>query len=411
MSLSFKALSSLRHVPGFPQFTISALLLGTAASFAVPYMPLFARNEAGMSPLLLGIFMTLMSLSGVLISTVLARWSDRGARNKPVMLAAIVSAALGYVLLCTTRSYVPLVLIASVFLGTGAAAFPQLFAFAKTHFALAGEDLADRSMITLRSMFSVAWMLGPAAAAVILEVAGFTGLFLSAAACYLLVGLPLLWARSRPVARTSTPAPVTSTDDAGPKRPLTLVALSFVLFGMSNTMGFIALPLHVTGAMGEPSSTVGWLIGLCAFLEIPFILSFALFSGRFSNERLITLSLGLFVAYFVMMAAAPAVWMLAVAQLIRAAVIAVMTTLGMAYFQELMPNRTSTALTLYANTNSIGAVLAGVVSGAFAQAFGYQAVFVLCAAMTGAAFVLLYVVTRRPAQQPALAPSQASAAD
>ncbi len=395
MSHSFKALSSLRHVPGFPQFSTSALLLGTAASFAVPYMPLFARNEAHMSPLLLGIFMTLMSLSGVLISTRLARLSDGPLGSKPIMLTALVGAAVGYVLLCTTHSFVPLVLIASIFLGTGAAAFPQLFAFARTHFTLAGDELAERSMITLRSMFSIAWMLGPAAAAVILGVAGFKGLFLSTAAFYLLVCIPLVRASSRPVSRT----PVASgpvAEVSAPQRPLALVALCFVLFGMSNTMGFIALPLHVTGAMHEPSSTVGWLIGLCAFLEIPFILGFAFFSGRFSNERLIILSLGMFVVYFILMAVAPAVWVLAAAQLIRAAVIAVTSTLGMAYFQELMPNRTGTALTLYANSNSVGAVLSGVVSGAFAQAFGYQAVFLLCAVLTGAAFVLLSVITRRP---------------
>jgi SET family sugar efflux transporter-like MFS transporter len=400
VSLSFKALSSLRHVPGFPQFSLSALLLGTGASFAVPYMPLFARNEAHMSPLLLGVFMTLMSLSGVLISTQLARWSDGRVGSKPIILTALLGAAIGYVLLCTTHRFVPLVLIACVFLGTGAAAFPQLFAFARTHFSLAGEEVADRSMITLRSMFSIAWMLGPAVAAVILGTAGFRGLFLATAACYLLVSLPLALARSRPVSR----APAVSRppeDGPGHQRPVALVALSFVLYGMSNTMGFIALPLHVTGALHEPSSTVGWLIGLCAFLEIPFILAFALFAGRFSNERLILLSLALFVVYFILMAIAPSVWLLAAAQLIRAAVIAVTTTLGMAYFQELMPNRTGTALTLYANTNSVGAVLSGIVSGAFAQAFGYQAVFLLCAALTGAAFILLSIVTRPRSPEPA----------
>ncbi|GGO38769.1 sugar efflux transporter [Deinococcus humi] len=410
MSLSFNALSSLRHVPGFPQFSASALLLGTGASFAVPYMPLFARNEAHMSPLLLGIFMTLMSLSGVLISTQLARWSDGRIGSKPIVLTALLGAAIGYVLLCTTHSFVPLVLIACVFLGTGAAAFPQLFAFARTHFSLAGEEAADRSMITLRSMFSVAWMLGPAAAAIILGAAGFRGLFLATAACYLLVSLPLALARSRPVSQAPAVSE-TAEDGSGPRRPLALVALCFVLYGMSNTMGFIALPLHVTGALHEPSSTVGWLIGLCAFLEIPFILGFALFSGRFSNERLIHLSLGLFMVYFVVMAVAPSVWLLAAAQLIRAAVIAVTTTLGMAYFQELMPNRTGTALTLYANTNSVGAVLSGIVSGAFAQAFGYQAVFLLCAALTGAAFLLLSVITRPQSPGPSsglMAPVQAS---
>ncbi|WP_019587473.1 sugar efflux transporter [Deinococcus apachensis] len=410
MSFPSGALSTLRHMPRFPNFSVAALLLGTAASFAMPYLPLFGRNEAHMSPLALGVFMTLLSLGGILISTGLARWSDRRANNKRLVLLAVTAAALGFVSLSVTRSYVPLVLIACLCLGTGTSAFPQLFAFARREFGAAGPEAAERGMITLRSMFSLAWMLGPAVAAVILAASGFTGLFLATAAFYLAVGLPLLLIRSRTAGQTPTPA--AATTPGGPaRRPLALVALSFVLYGVSNNMGFIALPLHVTDGLHAPESTVGFLVGLCAFLEIPFILSFALFSRRFSNERLITLSFALFVLYFLLMAFAPAVWLLAVAQLVRAAVIAVTTTLGMAYFQELMPGRTGTALTLYTNTNSVGAVLSGIVSGAFAQAFGYQAVFLLCAALTGAAFVLLGAVTlRRPGRGATSAERQAAGA-
>ncbi len=400
MALSFRTLSSLRQVPSFVPCSVAALLLGTAGSFAGPYLPLFGRNEAHMSPLWLGVFMTLVSLSGILISTQLARISDRRASNKPIVLLTVAAAALGYGLLSVTRSYLPLVVIGSLFLGTGSGAFPQLFTMARAHFVGAGPELADRGMITLRSMFSVAWMLGPAVAALILSAAGFTGLFLATALFYLLVGVPLVLTRSSAVRARA--AAVQETPEPGPPgRPIWLVALSFVLYGMSNSMGFIALPLHVTGEMHAPTSTVGLLVGLCAFLEIPFILSFALFARRPSNERLILVSFVLFAGYFLLMAFSPAVWMLAAAQVVRAAVIAVTTTLGMAYFQELMPGRTGVALTLYNNTNSVGAVLSGVVSGAFAQRYGYQAVFLLCAGLTAAAFCLLaFTTVRRPAVSP-----------
>ncbi len=408
MAFSLRALTGLRHVPHYPHYAMSALLLGSAASFAVPYMPLFGRNAAHMTPIALGVYMTLTALSGIFISTLLARRSDRSANNKPLVLLAVLASAMGYALLCTTRSYVPIVLIASLFLGTGAGAFPQLFALAKRSFGSAGAEAADRGMIALRSMFSIAWMLGPAGAALILTAGGFNALFLATAALYVLVGVPLLLARPR-AAAPAPPAERTPEGGRGSVRPLVGAALSFVLFGMSNNMGFIALPLHVTGALHASEGTVGFLVGLCAFLEIPFILSFALVRRRPSNERLITLSFAMFVLYFVLMAVAPGVWLLAVAQVIRAAVVAVTTTLGMAYFQDLMPGRTGTALTLYTNTNSVGSVLSGVVSGAFAQAFGYQAVFVLCAALTGAAFALLFVTTMRrgaPAR-----PTRAAAGD
>ncbi|BDP44459.1 putative sugar efflux transporter (plasmid) [Deinococcus aetherius] len=411
MTSPLRALSFLRHIPHFTPFAVAALLLGTATSFTGPYLPLFAREAAHMSPLSLGVFMTLVSLSGILISTGLARWSDRRPGNRAVVLLTVLAAAVGFALLSMTRSYLPLVLIGCLFLGTGAGAFPQLFALARAGFGMAGPELAERGMITLRSVFSMAWMLGPAVAALILARLGFTGLFLATAACYLTVGLPLLLARFRPAPRppaSERDSAGTPPGDAGPaRRPLALVALSFVLYGISNNMGFIALPLHVTGALHAPESTVGFLVGLCALLEIPFILGFALWPRRVPHERLITLSFALFAGYFVLLALAPAVWVLAAAQLVRAAVIAVTTTLGMAYFQELMPGRTGTALTLYTNTGSVGAVLSGVVSGAFAQAFGYQAVFLLCAGLTGAAFLLLAALTlRQPGGSPVPGPGQ-----
>lgn len=70
-------LLSLKNVPGYLGMAVTVLLLGFATSFAMPYMSLFGVQKVGMSPLLLGVYLTVVALSSITISTLLARWSDR----------------------------------------------------------------------------------------------------------------------------------------------------------------------------------------------------------------------------------------------------------------------------------------------------------------------------------------------
>jgi SET family sugar efflux transporter-like MFS transporter len=76
-------------------------------------------------------------------------------------------------------------------------------------------------------------------------------------------------------------------------------------------------------------------------------------------------------------------------------VIGVAASLGMAYFHDLLPGRVGVATTLFVNTTSAGSMVAGLVSGAFAQVFGYRSVFLLCAGLTVAAWALLLFASRR----------------
>ncbi len=391
--MQMTALSTLRSVPGYARYSLAALLLGFAGSFTGPYLPLFGRDAVGMSPFALGVFMTLTALAGIVISTLLGRLSDRLPDRRPIVLLTVVAAGIGYALLTVTRQYELVVLIGCLLLGTGAGSFPQLFALARTHFLAAGTEAAEQGTIALRSIISIAWMVGPALGALLIAQGSFTLLFAVTAVAYALVALPVVV--TRPGARRAPrTVPLTSFQADAPSRPLWLVCLAFVLYGMSNVMGFIALPLVVTENLGGTSATVGLIVGLCALLEVPFILSFAVFRRPLTNERLIVLSFALFILYFALVAVAPGVWLLAAAQLVRAIVISVTTTLGMEYFQELMPGKVGSALTLYNNTTSVGSILSGVTSGVFAQAYGYQSVFWLCGVMTGLAFVLLVVAIR-----------------
>jgi hypothetical protein len=75
--------------PGFirgsklPQLLVSVLLLGIADSMIGPYLVLFGADEAQLSPLQVGVFMSVIALSGLAVSTWLGRRYDRSASRAP----------------------------------------------------------------------------------------------------------------------------------------------------------------------------------------------------------------------------------------------------------------------------------------------------------------------------------------
>ena len=177
------------------------LVLGVADSITGPYLVLFGSDRARLSPFAIGVFMSLTGISGLVVSTWLGRRYDRRPSRRPALLAVIAS-AVGFALLTLTTSYALLLVIAAVFLGTGAAAFPQLFAIARNHLAQTGSTARGAS--ALRSMWSLAWALGPMAGGAILAWQGFTALFLVAAAAFALVALPVLWLGAPPLDRRAS---------------------------------------------------------------------------------------------------------------------------------------------------------------------------------------------------------------
>lgn len=389
----------------------AVLLLGFATSLAGPYLPLFAAEKAHMSPFVVGVFMSLLAVSSILVSLQLGRVSDRLPSRKPVVLLAAAAAVSGYLLLTATTNAWVLCLIAVVFLGTGAAAFPQLFAFARSRLGGVSSDVAEQGLTTLRSVFSLAWVVGPGVGALVVSGLGFRGLFAVTALLYLLAAVVVF----RSGSGQPTPERVKVATASGPGAPpasappLALIVTSFVLYGTSLAMGSISLPLYVTRELGGTTTDVGLLVGLCALLEIPVMLSFVFLPRRFSNQTLIVFAFGVFVAYFALIWLAHGLGLLLVAQLIRAIVIAIAASLGMAYFHDLLPGRVGVATTLFVNTTAAGSMLAGLVSGAFAQLFGYRSVFLLCAALTACAWVLLLAASRRAVRRSAGGPAEAAA--
>jgi SET family sugar efflux transporter-like MFS transporter len=374
------------------------MLLGIGESMAGSYLVVFGADELRLTPLAIGVFVSLTAVSGIILSTWLGRRYDRMPGRIPA-LAAVAAATIGYLLLTVTHSYVLLLVIAVAFLGAGSAAFPQLFTLARRYLDH-DRPAAGGGTPLLRSAWSLAWAIGPLLGAAALAWRGFPALFLATAGSFGLVAVPLvLLGRIRPVDRPP------ASQDAGapqPARSVVPAVLSFALFHTAMFSGSVVLPLYVTRALGRPDGDVGLLFSVCALAEIPAALALPLVPKHASRERLILVGLTLFAGYFTLMAAAPSWPILIAAQVARGVAIALVSTLGITYFQNLLPDSTGRATTLFSNTATSGSLVAGIAAGAAAQAVGYRAALLLCAILAATACALLIAarIHTSPARTP-----------
>jgi SET family sugar efflux transporter-like MFS transporter len=376
----------------FAPLAAGVLLLGIADSMVGSYLVLFAAN-AGLSALQVGIFASAPALGGLIVSWFLGRRFDhRPTRSYTVAVTGL--GGLGLALMTMTTSFPVLVIVAMLFLGALAAAFPQLFAIARV--ALGDSAIGQRSAPLLRSAWSLAWAIGPLIGAAVLARTGFTAIFWTAAGILagtsMLVALtvPALQPRDRrPAGERLRPATAPAT------RTIALLTTSIALFFTAMYAGSIALPLFVTRGLQERPTVVGVLFSVCAAVEIVAALALAALPATVSQRRLILAGMGAFVLYFVLTVLARDLTLLVIGQVARGIGIAVVGAAGIRYFQDLLAPANGRATTLFSNASTAGSLIAGVLAGLTIGIFGYTTTLVLCAAMAGAAAATFTAATAR----------------
>lgn len=402
-------LLSLTRIPFFLPLASATLMLGIAMSFTAPYLSLFSVEQANMTPLRLGAFMTVIAASGVVASAFAGKWTDRRGHHRELLLAALIASALGFLLLCLVRNYAALVAIGVAFLGAGGSAMSLVFSFARS--ALPVDDEAERSfaLATLRTVLSMAWVFGPSVGALVLAAVGFYGLFLFAAACFAACGA-IVWRmhdspkgdpHSAPAHYAGDPSSlleVTAPDTeelvpphAGlshPRAEIWRSTVALTLIGLAASATMIVLPLYVVHGMHGTRIDVSVMLGLGALLEIPMMLALGARGSRLNKQRWLAACAAVHMVYFVAVAAAPNIPFLIPMQAFNAFVVSVTSCLGMTYMQDLMPRSPGSATALFFNASRVGSILSGVLSGALVAALGYRGTFLVCGGLTLGAWVL-----------------------
>jgi SET family sugar efflux transporter-like MFS transporter len=373
-------------LPVYRAFILAAVLVAFRDAMAEPYMVLFAVERAHMAPLALGAFLTVRAIGAISFSMAFGLWLDRSPSLMPLCIALLLGAA-GFALLASTSDHRLLLLVAGLPLAAGGAAFPQLFALARSHLDRLAAGVAGRGIAVLRATFSAAWAIGPLLGAIIVEAYDFRGVFRVSATCGLVAFAAIVWSRVQaPGHRTrGLDTDVTQLTNRG----IAVSAGGFVLYFMALVMGSVALPIVVTHDLQGVTRDVGVIAGVCAFLEVPVMIAVAMrpaLVGGFGGlvAGFVTMAL-----YFLAAAWAPSVETMIAAQVLRAIGIGLVTCIGIGYMQDLMPSRIGAAAALFTITNQVGSLVAGLAAGEWAQRLGFRSLFWACAIETGLGLILI----------------------
>lgn len=357
----------------------AVLLLGIADSMVNSYIVLFGADEAGLTPLRIGVWSSVFAIGGITISWWLGRLFDRRPA-RTYAIAVTLLGAVGYLLLPEVSSFLVLLLMAATVLGALGAAFPQYFALAR---AVLGEGAAgQRSAPLLRSAWSLAWAVGPLLGALVLSRGGYSVLFWTAAGVFLAAALTVLL--------VPRPGPVAAADSAPGRTPV-LLTVSVTLFFTAMFAGGLALPLFVTRVLHQQPASVGVLFSVCAAVEVVATLALAALPVRVSQRAVILAGFGSFVGYYALTVVSASMLMLVLGQVLRGVGIAIVGAAGIRFFQDVLAPATGRATTLFANAATAGLLVSGILSGAAIEHFGYRTTLLLCgvaAALGGVAFAL-----------------------
>lgn len=395
-----------RH-PEFIVLLLCNLVLGMAYSFVVPFYSMFGTIEVGMSNLVFGVFMTITSISGIIITTALARWSDTRFSRRSILLLACLCGAAGYSGYAFVRDVFWLTVIGSFALGISSIAFAQLFAYTRealTRYQIPNAE-APLYMNIFRLFFALAWTIGPALSAWVMIRWSYEGIFLVCASLFVVL-LAMVW-RYIPARELVSVASASKTPLRRLLRRADLLCYfsAFVLVFICVTMGMMNLPLLILRTLDGTEQQVGIAYSIAPVFELPLMFYFGLLASRGNPGRLIRIGVMLAVAYYTLLVFVREPWHIYPVQILSAAMIAVVSGIAITFFQSYIPDQPGTATNLYSTVNRVGSTIGYLCFGSLAGSIGYRAIFLVCAVVCSAAFLLLWLAREKYERTVAFTPA------
>jgi SET family sugar efflux transporter-like MFS transporter len=239
---------------------------------------------------------------------------------------------------------------------------------------------------------SLAWTIGPGAAAWVMIRYSYKGTFLVCAGFFLLL-MMIVW--------FYVPARPPTVDASAARIPLFRLLrrpdllcyfCAFVLVFVCMTMGIMNLPLMILQTLGGTQEQVGITYSVAPFFELPLLLLFGLAASKGGKPGpLIRLGVIIAVAYYALLSQVRAPWQIYPIQILSAAMIAILSGIAITFFQSYIPNQPGTATNLYTNANRVGSTIGYLCYGSLATGLGHRAVFLVCTGVCAAAFLLLWL--------------------
>lgn len=141
-------------------FIITAFISGLCGAFFYPLSSLFIVEALGASPMMLSAYMVTAVVSSVIVSQVIARYSDQGWQRKRILIVSLSCYLVTVVSFIFIREFWLAIVVVTLFGSVSGASFGQLFALGREYGDSRFEDSTSFLSI-MRAGIAIAWVFGP----------------------------------------------------------------------------------------------------------------------------------------------------------------------------------------------------------------------------------------------------------
>ncbi|MCO6504791.1 MAG: sugar efflux transporter [Snodgrassella sp.] len=376
-------------------FLLGAFIIGIAGALQSPTLSRYLAEEVKVNEYLIGLFYSVNAIAGIAASFLLAQYSDKKGIRRNIILFCCIMGIGNCITFAFSRQYWILFSVGIFFSALSSAAMPQIFAASREYTDQSGGNVVVFNGI-LRAQLSLAWVIGPPLSFALAVKYGFTVMYTSAAAMYFIA--LLIVSCFFPLTQHKRIA----TDNLQPSTPIftnknvLMLFLASIFMGTANMMYLIDMPLYVKQILPSSPSLAGQLMGLAAAIEIPAMLIASILVPRFGNKKLICFAVVCGIVFFTGLILFQSEHMLFALQFMNGLFIGIVASIGMLYFQDLLPGRTGIASTLFNNCMSCSIILAGMLQGIVSAKLGHQSIYAIALAMVCLSFVLCLIIQPPP---------------
>ncbi len=375
----------------FAFFMLVTFFVSIAGALQAPTLSLFLSRELHARPFMVGLFFTVNAVTGIIVSFLLARRSDKQGDRRNLLMLCCLMAVGNAVVFAFTRSYLVLITLGLILSAFSTVVMPQIFALAREYAEQTSREIVMFSSM-MRAQMSLAWVIGPPVSFALALNYGFVALYL-VAACLFLLALAFIRFTLPSVPKVYPPADIARSAVTGWKNSSVRgLFIASVLMWTCNLMYIIDMPLYISSSLGMPERVAGILMGTAAGVEIPVMLLAGLLARRIGKRPLVLTAIFAGVLFYPGMLLFHSFAALLALQCLNAVFIGIVAGLVMLWFQDLMPGKAGAATTMFTNSVSTGMIFAGVLQGTISSWWGHEAIYWLASVLVLTALILTWRV-------------------
>lgn len=364
-------------------FLVIMVLLALATSSTLPLVTLYLVDSLHVSLSQVGIFFVGEALFGLILGLVVGRWSDRWSSRLPAMRLAALWVAIGWLVFALAPSFWITLSVGAVFLSAEAIVMGQAFAALHDVMVRDGETRPELINATIRTGFSLGFVVGPLLGSQVAALVSFRAAFLAAGCLNLLCIVPLVG--------LDVPVSSGTQREASGQRQVGNNVLLYVFVGLctlaltGTALRITYLPIDVTRHLGGSIRLYGTVLAVSPLAELIAMPAAGLLAPRFGIGRLFSLGLVVATIEYLILSFNTALWQVYLAQVMDALVIGVVFGLGLTYAQQLSPGRAGLASSAFGSAFGIATFVGNLIGGISIPFLGVPHIFFIPLVTSGVA--------------------------